>query len=73
MDESRRESVQKIVESSIDGLTQEDVDLTRAEARELLMALLAQAEFVLDDTASIGVGMQSPSLAKSERKQVAEK
>jgi hypothetical protein len=73
MDESRRESVQKFVESSIDGLVQEDVELSRAEARELLMAMLAQAEFVADGTVSIREVQKSPSSAKSTRKKVAKK
>ena len=73
MDESRRVSVQKFVESSIDGLVQEDVELSRAEARELLMAALAQAEFVADNTVSIEEVQQSPSSAKSARKKVAKK
>ena len=73
MDESRRKSVQKFVNDSIDGLLQEDTELTRPEARELLMAMLAQAEFVADDAVSIGAARQSAESAKNARKRAAKK
>ena len=73
MDESRRKSVQKFVDDSIDGLVNEDTELTRTEARELLMALMAQAEFATDNAVSIKSAQQSASSAKNVRKRVAKK
>jgi hypothetical protein len=73
MDESRRKSVQKFVDDSIDGLVNEDTELTRTEARELLMALMAQAEFATDNAVSIKSAQQSASSAENARKRVAKK